>query len=170
MTATVIARHKRIAIRPTREDDMEYVLAAEAAPENAQGILPWTRTEHLAVASDPDNGHWIIEAKPDERPVGFMILRGLQGPDKAIELKRILVTEKGSGFGREAIQLAKKMAFHSLGAHRLWLDVFTDNQRARRLYESEGFVKEGILRECHLAEQRYRSLVILSLLESEYRT
>lgn len=169
MTKDVIARHKRVAIRPTVEADMQFVLAAEAVPENVEGILPWTGEQHLAAAADPDIAHWMVEAEPDARPVGFIILRGLRNLDRSIELKRILITEKGSGFGREALQLAKRMAFDVFKAHRFWLDVFTENAPAHRLYESEGFVREGLLRECHRVGDRYKSLIILSVLESEYR-
>ena len=52
------------------------------------------------------------------------------------------------GYGREAIRLVKKLCFEELSLHRLWLDVFTTNVNAIRLYESEGFQYEGELREC----------------------
>ena len=169
MIKAPIARHKRIQFRPAVEADVEFVLGAEAIPENSEGILPWSREQHLLAMVDPDVAYWIIEAKPDSHLVGFMIFRGLRNQDKSIELKRILITEKGCGFGREALQLAKEIAFTKFEAHRFWLDVFTENQHAHRLYESEGFVREGLLRECHKAEQNYKSLIILSILESEYR-
>ena len=169
MTKTPIARHKRIAIRPALKGDVEFVLEAEAIPENAEGILPWSREQHLLAMADPDAAYWMVEAETDFRLVGFLILRGLKNPDKSIELKRILITEKGCGFGREALQLAKMMAFNEFGAHRFWLDAFTENETALRLYESEGFVREGLLRECHRVGEHYKSLFILSILESEYR-
>ena len=53
--------------------------------------------------------------------------------------------------------------------HRLWLDVYTDNEIAINLYRSEGFVQEGILRECKKSGDEYRSMVIMSMLEREYK-
>lgn len=41
----------------------------------------------------------------------------------------------------------KKIVFDKLKAHRLWLDVRLKNYRAQQLYQSEGFIKEGVLRE-----------------------
>jgi RimJ/RimL family protein N-acetyltransferase len=35
-------------------------------------------------------------------------------------------------------------AFDGFAAHRLWLDVYCDNARARRAYQALGFVEEGM--------------------------
>jgi diamine N-acetyltransferase len=61
------------------------------------------------------------------------------------------------------------MAFDTLTAHRLWLDVKEWNLRARTLYEREGFRYEGTLRECCKETTGYSSLIVMSILESEYR-
>ncbi len=93
---------------------------------------------------------------------------GLTNPNKVLEFRRFTITEKGQGFGREALQLLKNLCFEQLKFHRLWLDVFEDNAIAIKLYESEGFLHEGTLRE-HL----YQRVVsdhqkIYAILESEY--
>ena len=98
-----------------------------------------------------------------------MILFGLSNPNKVLEFRRITINEKGLGFGREAIRLLKQLCFELFHFHRLWLDVYDDNERAINLYESEGFVKEGILRENIKSESGYRSQRIYSMLENEYR-
>jgi RimJ/RimL family protein N-acetyltransferase len=51
---------------------------------------------------------------------------------------------------------------------RLWLDVKESNERARHVYESEGFLVEGILRECLKGEYGFESLVVMSILRDEY--
>ena len=163
-------RSARIVPRPTVEDDLDWVLAAEQVPQNAVGITPWSRNDHRDVVRSPDGSHWVLEASGDRRILGYLIFRGLTSPERSIELKRIVISEKRRGYGREGLQLAKQLAFERFRAHRLWLDVFTDNEGAWQLYESDGFTREGILRECWLDGERYRSLVILSLLEREYRS
>jgi RimJ/RimL family protein N-acetyltransferase len=52
----------------------------------------------------------------------------------------------------------------------VWLDVFEDNFRAQHGYRSLGFVEEGMLRECVHHDGRYRSLILMGMLESEYRS
>jgi diamine N-acetyltransferase len=77
---------------------------------------------------------------------------------------------KGRGLGRACVRLLKQMAFRDLHAHRFWLDVKTLNTRALALYESEGFTEEGRLRESVKIGEGYDSLVVMSMLESEYQT
>jgi RimJ/RimL family protein N-acetyltransferase len=53
-------------------------------------------------------------------------------------------------------------------AHRVWLDTFTWNERAQRAYAAAGFVWEGVLREALLKNGRFESLVVMSVLRSEW--
>ena len=100
--------------------------------------------------------------------MGYLILAGLENANLSIELRRIVVTDKSKGYGKEALRLIKKLAFEQLKAHRLWLDVKGHNLRAKHIYEFEGFVVEGVLRECVKIEETFESLVVMSMLCSEY--
>jgi diamine N-acetyltransferase len=157
-----------IRLRPTDEPDLPFVLDAEAAADNRRYVAQWTHAHHAAALGDPDLRHLIIERLEDQAPVGYLILAGLESPHRSIEFRRIVVTEKGKGYGRHALRLVKRLAFEERGAHRLWLDVKDHNARARQLYRSESFVEEGTLRECHKIANGYESLVIMSMLEDEY--
>ena len=65
------------------------------------------------------------------------------------------------------------MAFRDLRAHRFWLDVKSLNERAHRLYLSEGFVEEGRLRESVRVNiegaDGYDSLIVMSMLDREFQ-
>jgi RimJ/RimL family protein N-acetyltransferase len=154
-----------LRLRPTREDDLDFVVAAQADPDNAPFIRNSPRAEHLGWLSDPRHRHVIAEA--DGRAVGFALLR-LHPEDHAVELRRIAVTEKGRGYGRATLELAIRWAFEEHGAHRLWLDVKPHNERARSLYRSAGFVEEGLLRDAFYDGKRFESLVIMSILRPQW--
>ena len=79
-----------------------------------------------------------------------------------------MLQPKGQGLGRACVRLLKQMAFRDLHAHRFWLDVKLLNVRAAALYASEGFVEEGRLRECPKLDDGFESLIVMSLLETEY--
>ena len=154
-----------LRLRPTREADLDYVVAAEADPDNAPFLAPSPREEHLGFLSDPLQRHVIAEV--EGRPVGFALLR-LHPEDRAVELRRIAVTEKGRGYGRATLALAIRAAFEDHGAHRLWLDVKPHNERARSLYRGAGFVEEGLLRDALYYGGRFESLVVMSILRPEW--
>ena len=158
----------RARLRPTMQSDLEFVLSLERDPANLPFITPWERTQHEAAIRFPDFRHFVIEGGADLAAVGFLILIGCKSRNQSLELKRMVVQHKGQGFGRAALRVAKKVAFDDLGAHRFWLDVRTHNIRARGLYESEGFVLEGTLREAVRGAGGFDSLAVLSMLQSEF--
>jgi diamine N-acetyltransferase len=154
-----------LRLRPTREDDLGYVVAAEADPDNAPFLAPSPRDVHLGFLHDANHRHLIAEA--DGRAVGFALLR-LHPEDRAVELRRIAVTEKGRGHGRAALGLVMRAAFEEHGAHRLWLDVKPHNECALALYRSAGFVEEGLLRDALYFDGRFESLIVMSILRPEW--
>ena len=166
MNAAVPTVHVRL--RPTMLSDLDFVLGVERDPGNLPSITPWERTQHEGAVRFPDFRHFIVEAGAGTQAAGFVILQGCRSPHRAVELKRIVLQDKGQGLGRACLRLLKQMAFRDLHAHRFWLDVKSKNLRAQQLYESEGFVVEGTLREAVRLDVGYDSLVVMSMLEGEY--
>lgn len=75
----------------------------------------------------------------------------------------------GQGNGKQVLRLVLKKVFEELGAHRLWLDVLESNLRAQHVYRGLGFQQDGILREAFFRDGKYQSLILMSLLDREYR-
>jgi len=163
----------RLNLRPTMLSDLGFVVDVEADAANRPFITPWDRTQHEAALRIPDFRHFIVEAGAGFPRAGFVILQGCRNPHRSLELKRIVLQPKGLGLGRACVRRLKHMAFSELHAHRFWLDVKSRNARALALYRSEGFVEEGRLRESVRAlvdgQDGYDSLVVMSLLDREYR-
>ena len=157
-----------IHMRIVRPEDIDYIVALEQDIENAPFINHCSSEKHLAALQDTDQLHLIIENTAG-KPVGFVMMAGLENKSRCIELRRIAIADKGQGYGREALRMLKRYAFLERRCHRLWLDVKEGNMRARKLYQSEGFVEEGMLRECDLYEGVYHSMIIMSILENEYQ-
>ncbi|MBC7467715.1 MAG: GNAT family N-acetyltransferase [Ramlibacter sp.] len=158
----------RVRLRPTMSSDIEYVLSLENDPANLPFITPWERTQHEAAIRFPDFRHFIVEGGEGLDAVGFAILIGCRSQNQSLELKRMVIQSKGAGYGRAALRVAKKVAFDDLRAHRLWLDVKADNSRAQAPYDSEGFVVEGRLRDAVKVPGGYESLLVMSMLKSEF--
>lgn len=163
----VIKESDLIRLRLTQYEDLEFVIGAENESENAQYIGNWSKTQHLESFSNSDILHLIIEDSKTGKPIGYIIMAGLDNPNHNIEFKRFVIYDKGKGFGKETLRLIKEYSFNELRAHRLWLDVRYKNKRAQNVYKSQGFKEEGILRECILYKGNYESLIVMSILENE---
>lgn len=75
---------------------------------------------------------------------------------------------RGNGYGTEAMRLILWFAFDRLNLHRVYLRTSPEFVAAVRMYESLGFVQEGILREHYFVRGKYRDKIIYSMLRSEY--
>jgi len=155
-------------IRPAGTDDLDFILEQEWRPEIASFITQWTREEHKKMMADPGFEH-LIAMMEDGSRVGYAILNGLISINRSIELVRIVVLQSGQGLGLDFLTGIKSIAFDGYNANRLWLDVFPSNERARKAYVKAGFTEEGTLREAYFHDGRFRDLVIMSILEKEYR-
>lgn len=156
-----------IVLKTATESDIDFICACEAEEESARYIRPWPREWHVAALADSDCASLIIYTAHNLERVGMILLFGFASPDRSIELRRIVCARRGAGIGRAAIKSVKKMAFEQMSAHRLWLDVKSKNTRARHLYQSEGFIEEGVMRECLLDGDGFESLILMSILQSE---
>lgn len=126
-----------VSLRPTQGGDLARVLAWERHPDNAPWVQAWPEAQHRSALSDPGQRHLMIELAG--RPVGYVILAGVEPGGESVELRRIVVAEKGKGVGRSAVAHVARYAFRTLGAREMWLDVVVDNGRARHVYETCGF-------------------------------
>jgi diamine N-acetyltransferase len=156
-----------MTLRRGTVEDLSYILGLERTFRELGFVGGDDITVHQRRLADPDCWYCIVET--ESRRAGYAILRGLTSVNGSVELKRIAISEPGRGLGRRLLEAILKKAFDEFSAHRIWLDVFTENSRARHVYRSVGFVEEGVLRECVKHGDTYRSLVLMSMLESEYQ-
>lgn len=148
--------------------DIPSILAIERAPFAREFVGQWSEERHRATLTAGDARYYVSETEWGEVH-GYVILRGINEDSRAIELKRIVVATPERGLGRSMLKELMRIAFRELGAHRLFLDVFEDNARARHVYESVGFQYEGVMREAAHRDGHWCNLRLMSILESEFR-
>ena len=156
-------------LKETREQDLERILEIEGKEENLAYVYNWSRRQHRETMEDRDQKHLSLWDPKEERIMGYLILAGMTSAHESLELMRVTIDEKGEGYGPEVIEWVQNFCFDTLGYHRLWLDVFTDNHKAISIYRRMGFTQEGILRDCKKYGDRYRSMMVFSMLEGEYK-
>jgi diamine N-acetyltransferase len=154
-------------LRLATPDDIPAILALERTPTAREFVGQWSEERHRATLVAGDARYYVTDAASGEIQA-YAILRGLHEDSRAIELKRIVVAIPERGLGRRILSELMRIAFRELGAHRLFLDVYEDNARARHLYESLGFQFEGVMREATHRDGQWCNLRLMSILESEY--
>lgn len=157
-----------VDFRETLEKDLDFVLKLESEKENAQFIGSWSLDTHKDSRKKSDIRHMIIYDKNTNQSIGYIILRGFESENNALEIMRIVSSVKGKGVGRKSLEKIKHIAFVSNSFNKLWLDVRCDNERAKYLYQSCGFKIEAHLRDSVYSNNKYHDLYLLSILKREY--
>ncbi|MBP5529454.1 MAG: GNAT family N-acetyltransferase [Lachnospiraceae bacterium] len=89
-------------------------------------------------------------ATTDEGEVVGFFCYGLNYEKNEGMLKFVVVdgSKRGRGIGKEMIKLALKYAFEITKANTVQLNVFPENERAKKCYESIGFVERNTTPGC----------------------
>lgn len=78
----------------------------------------------------------------------------------------LLPEVRGRGLGKALLDVAINAA-ERLGFRRIELTAFSDNQRAIALYETRGFVREGVMRAAARFGDEYRDIVMMARLGAD---
>jgi ribosomal-protein-alanine N-acetyltransferase len=168
----------RVILRAPRPSDRDDRLAVGIHPEfvrmlggDETAISPWTveDVEHWYARVSTDPWLWMIEVTG--RAVGTVRLRIGDEVNRSAwySIGIFDPTWWDRGIGTETTRLVLRHAFVDRHLHRVALRVLTDNHRAIAAYEKCGFVREGIERETLLARGEWRSDLMMSMLEDEFR-
>lgn len=163
-----IGETKRLYILEAKESDIDMIMEIENHKDNKDFIWQGTYEQHLNEIKGNDSMLLKFEEKEGKNCVGYCLI-ALDGKSEKFELRRIAISEKGKGYGREAISALIKYAFENLGMNKFWLDVYPDNKVGIALYESLGLKKEGVLRQNYKSDRGYLDQIVYSMLRSEYQ-
>ena len=160
----------RLRLRRAELADIDYICTLQEAEDNRDFIVPFSRADHETIITQGKAAmDIIVEERESAERVGYLHVTGLLLASKEQEWTHVVIARKGLGYGHEAMKLLKAWAFDDMGAHRAWLDCKDYNARALHLYESEGMVREALIRETLLHRGVYENLVVLGILDREYR-
>ncbi|SKC84595.1 GNAT family N-acetyltransferase [Maledivibacter halophilus] len=140
------------------------------SPQLDMYTLEETEQYISAIASQSNAKGYIIEYKETGQSVGIVSLINIDYKNRSAEcIIDIGVKDMwGKGIGTAAISLILEFAFNELNLHRVYLQVFSFNERAIKLYEKMGFIHEGKFRQALYRRGKWHDIVIMSILKNEY--
>lgn len=144
-----------LRLRPFKNQDAKYILSwikdeksfrkwsadrYERYPAKAEDMIQMYRS-----TEDTDN-FYPMTAFDESGIVGHIILRFIDDEKQIIRFGFVIVddTKRGMGYGKELLRLAIKYADEFLGAKKITLGVFENNQSALYCYKAAGFNVAGL--------------------------
>jgi RimJ/RimL family protein N-acetyltransferase len=110
---------------------------------------------------------WFLILTEHGSPIGFL---GMGKVEFGWQLGYVLIpSERGKGYGTEAVQLAVDYLFLAKDTVRVQAGTFVDNAASHRVLEKAGFQREGRIRKGLFAWGRWVDLYLYSILRDDWK-
>jgi len=149
-------------------DDKNYASIAAAAPTNLDSILEYSQKENDLCFLNERISFGI--KKKDGQIIGTIDADTIDHRNRSLMIGVTIYnpSERGKGYGREAIELLTDFAFLELNMHRVYLGYFAFNDDVGNLYEKIGFKLEGVNREFIYRNGNYYNENVMGILKKEW--
>jgi len=146
-----------------KEWDNEVGIMGEYEP-----IVQETTTDLEKQYDKLTEGQWFFVEKKDGTKIGFIAHFLTQGKLTAIGYA-LLPSERGKGYGSEAIRIMVDYLFLSKNIVRIQAETHPQNIASQRVLEKAGFRKEGIIRQSFFSRGVWRDTALYSILREEWK-
>lgn len=174
-----------VSLRTVQADDADSVHSLFQDPETAvltgtvhsshQTALPWSvddlRSTYGRWSTAEDRLVLAVIDRQNGAMVGEVVLNDWDEANRSCGFRTFIgASGRGRGFGTEATELIVRYGLQRLGLHRIYLEVYAFNPRARHVYEKVGFRHDGTGRDALWFDQRWIDVHYMSILESDIIT
>ncbi len=131
-------------------------------PTDQMGFDVW----YASIGGDRTKVMVTIRRRDDLRLLGYVQVTNIHPVCRSGEMGILIgdETDRGKGFGQEALRLMLRHCWNDLNLHRVTLYVHGDNPRAVHTYGKAGFHEEGRMREAGYVDGRFVDIVVMGAL------
>ncbi|MGY0023610.1 GNAT family N-acetyltransferase [Streptomyces sp. cg35] len=168
---------ERTVLRPFTEDDAAAMAGIIEDPEvvrftggSAAFTLEHLRSWYGSRSAQDDRLDLAVTDRATGELVGEVVLNEWDPEHRHATFRTLIGPRgRGRGLGTEALRLVVAHGFGTVGLHRIGLEAFADNHRARHVYEKVGFVLEGVRRQVALHDGAWRDEVVMGMLADDWK-
>ena len=148
------------------DPEVKRLLGGFSRPLSQADLVVWLESHRART----DEVLWSILSEETGRCLGHVGIYKVDPVSRSAEFG-IMIGDRsawGVGIGRAATLFAIRHAFFNENLNRVSLTVLASNDRAKRLYEKVGFVKEGLFRQAQFKDGKYVDVIAMALLREEF--
>jgi RimJ/RimL family protein N-acetyltransferase len=168
----------KVLLRPVAVEDVAFIPDDDPEAMRLTGSHPppeplsreFMREWYATRADHDDRLDLAVTDRATSQFAGEVVLNELDPHNLSCSFRILLCGDanRGRGLGTEATRLILRHAFENAGLHRIDLEVYDFNPRARRVYEKVGFVFEGTRRDALHWEGEWIDAHVMSILAPEW--
>lgn len=176
------AQGKNIALREYRLGDAAHISSWRSDDETTRWMgrnfrvrktTPEIEARLMGIIENPpdDSIFRVIADAETGEYLGGIDITSMDSTDRNGVLSIVIAERqnRNKGIASAAIRLLLNEAFTVYGLHKVELRVASGNRAAIRCYEKIGFVHEGRLREHVFVDGTFHDMLIMGILENEFR-
>ena len=168
-------REERVLLRPLDRSDLRRCVAWFNDPEVTHylardGPLTFDEEERWFANYKAKTDELIFAITVDGQHIGNVGLHAIDRSNGRADVG-IMIGEKAfwsQGHGTDALRAILRYAFRELRLNKVSLDVIDYNERAIRVYERLGFVREGVKRQNLQKRGKFVDVIWMSILAREF--
>lgn len=176
----VFLQGERLFLRPIEKEDLPRCQRWINDPAIRQYGFPPVFLDAIAEdrwheaqdrRSFPSDMVFAITLKEKNRHIGNIGLHNINWIRRSAVTGTIIGEgrDRDRGFGHEAKSLLLAFAFNELGLHRIESHVRITNERSLAYLDRCGYKREGVMRDAHFFDGQWVDVILLSILEHEWR-
>ena len=176
-------RGERVLLRPLRAEDWSIFEAWGQSRAALWGPYQRFQLDHLTLLRqahqrsgllERESGFFLIETLTDPQVIGFVRYTLIPFPDSDLPHPEIgfglpEIGARGQGYGKEAVSLLTDYLFSGYPAERISAFTDNENQPAKRLLESLGFICEGLIRRATFRDGAWKDIALYGILRPEWK-
>lgn len=148
-------------------EEVEPFLAA-VSPRSHEELLEQVR---LSQEAPEEIGRFVLEVGGEDgwQRAGALAFEVANRRSRIAWLHAVMLDPayRGRGLAERAVRLVTRHLIRDLGFHRVQLEVYGFNERAQRLFERAGFVREGAKRKAYWRHDAWHDGVLFGLVEED---
>ncbi len=108
----------------------------------------------------------------NEKAIGYFTIEGIDHINRKCEFGIVIgeLDFHNKSIGTSVINLMLEKAFNDMGMHRILAVVNEDNVSSIKCFTKAGFIVEGKHREARVINDKYKDVLLFSILEHEWRS
>jgi len=154
-------------LRWMNDPEVTQYLEVRFSPQTIDSIRDYV----VAMAAKNDEPFFAMCLNESGEHIGNIKLGPINSHHRTADLS-LVIGEKpwwGKGIASEAIGLVTRHAFETLGLRKLKAGCYAGNEGSAKAFERCGWTREGLQRGQALSEGRETDVILLGILERDYR-